>query len=362
MIIRRNYPMDELKPKTKSMWVPYVNEDGSGVSVGGFQPGIAKLLETESPNELLTFLSFCDGKHSISDLTKKFKLTKKEAANIIQSLFDVGILYIDECPHTIFSQDEKEYYSRNLNFFAWIDTDAKYQNYWDTQAKLKQANILVLGCGGTGSECAISLARLGVGSITLVDYDTVSLNNLNRQNYSFYDIGKEKGLVLKQIINQINPFINVSYYNKKIESTSDIIEIGYNYDLLICCIDKPQNINVIIEEYTNYTDTPRIIGGYASTVITVGLFLKTSPQFSKLMNESLASSYDAYMVSQNTQWEWENAIIAPVAKMAGNLSALFAMYYLTGLRQITDGAVLHLDLFNLQNEHAIYSFGAETNL
>lgn len=104
----------------------------------------------------------------------------------------MGIIYENQSSYYNFNNEERDLYSRNLNFFAWIDTEGKYYNYWEVQNILKNSKVLILGAGGTGSVCANSLARLGIGKLTIVDYDTVELNNLNRQLFSYSDIGKEK--------------------------------------------------------------------------------------------------------------------------------------------------------------------------
>ncbi|MCR1954014.1 sulfur carrier protein ThiS adenylyltransferase ThiF [Clostridioides mangenotii] len=79
--------------------------------------------------------------------------------------------------------------------------------------KLKKGSIAVLGLGGLGSNIAISLARIGVGNLVLVDYDVVEPSNLNRQQYYIDDIGKYKTQALSENINRINPFIDVKTLN-----------------------------------------------------------------------------------------------------------------------------------------------------
>lgn len=63
-------------------------------------------------------------------------------------------------------------------------------------AALRQAKIVVVGCGGLGSECSHGLVRKGVGEIQLLDYDTVELSNLARQRFYLEDVGKNKALSL----------------------------------------------------------------------------------------------------------------------------------------------------------------------
>ena len=72
--------------------------------------------------------------------------------------------------------------------------------------KLRNACVMVLGVGGVGSHCIEALARSGVGKLILVDNDTVSLTNINRQSIAYHStIGKYKTQVMKERILSINP-------------------------------------------------------------------------------------------------------------------------------------------------------------
>ena len=72
--------------------------------------------------------------------------------------------------------------------------------------KLRQACVMVLGVGGVGSHCIEALARSGVGTLILVDNDTVSLTNINRQSIAYHStVGQYKTKVMKDRIMDINP-------------------------------------------------------------------------------------------------------------------------------------------------------------
>lgn len=104
--------------------------------------------------------------------------------------------------------------------------------------KLKNGKVAILGIGGLGSNIAISLARIGVGTLILADFDIVEPSNLNRQQYFINDIGKYKTEALKNNIENINPFIEVETINKIIDS-SNIHEFG-NVDIIIEAFDNPK--------------------------------------------------------------------------------------------------------------------------
>ncbi len=72
--------------------------------------------------------------------------------------------------------------------------------------QLQQSHVAVFGLGGVGSYAAEALARAGVGMLTLVDHDTISITNLNRQLYALHStVSQPKVTVAAQRIHDINP-------------------------------------------------------------------------------------------------------------------------------------------------------------
>lgn len=81
----------------------------------------------------------------------------------------------------------------------------------ENMAKLKNAHVAVFGLGGVGGYAVEALARSGVGQLTLVDHDTVSLTNLNRQILATHEtVGMEKALAAKKRVQSIDPEIRVN--------------------------------------------------------------------------------------------------------------------------------------------------------
>lgn len=104
--------------------------------------------------------------------------------------------------------------------------------------KLKSSKIILFGVGGVGGYCAEALGRAGVGNITLVDFDKVDITNINRQIIATNTtIGKEKAIVMKNRLEDINKDINaVSIINKV--SKENINEYNIEgYDYVIDAID-----------------------------------------------------------------------------------------------------------------------------
>ncbi|MDR1701261.1 MAG: tRNA threonylcarbamoyladenosine dehydratase [Sporomusaceae bacterium] len=98
--------------------------------------------------------------------------------------------------------------------------------------KLQKSKVAVFGIGGVGSFAAEALARVGVGFLTLVDYDLISLTNLNRQIHATHQtVGKMKTTVMKERILDINPAAKVVAIEKMCtaENVSELVENSYDY-------------------------------------------------------------------------------------------------------------------------------------
>jgi len=101
------------------------------------------------------------------------------------------------------------------------------------QQKMLEARILLLGAGGLGSPAAYYLAAAGIGNLGIVDFDQVDLSNLQRQIiHSTERIGMLKTESAKKTIQALNPDVNVTLYNEKIDS-SNIISIIKDYDYVV---------------------------------------------------------------------------------------------------------------------------------
>ena len=118
----------------------------------------------------------------------------------------------------------------------------------DNFNKLKESHIIVFGLGGVGGYAVEMLARLGVGKIDIVDNDTVSNTNLNRQIIALNStIGKYKTDLFEERIKEINKDCIVTKYTMFYdENTKDKIDLS-KYDYVIDAIDSVKSkLNLII--------------------------------------------------------------------------------------------------------------------
>src|SRR5829696_6018819 len=127
-------------------------------------------------------------------------------------------------PAPSLSTDEVRRYSRHL-----IIPDVAM----DGQKRLKNAKVLCVGAGGLGSPALMYLAAAGVGTLGIVEFDTVDESNLQRQIiHGQSDIGRPKAESARDSVREINPYVNVVIHNEAL-SNDNVFEIFEQYDLIV---------------------------------------------------------------------------------------------------------------------------------
>lgn len=108
------------------------------------------------------------------------------------------------------------------------------------QKKLKSSSALIIGIGGLGSVVSLYLAAAGVGRLGIVDHDTVSISDLQRQIlYSEEDLEKPKALVAKERLEKLNPNIAVEMHHLTL-TKYNALDIMEDYDVVIDASDNFQ--------------------------------------------------------------------------------------------------------------------------
>ena len=127
-------------------------------------------------------------------------------------------------PAESLSKAEVERYSRHL-----IIPDVGMTG----QKRMKNAKVLVVGAGGLGSPALLYLAAAGVGTLGILDFDTVDESNLQRQViHGQSDIGKSKAVSAAESIAEINPYVTVNLHTERLDS-GNALEIFEPYDLIL---------------------------------------------------------------------------------------------------------------------------------
>ncbi|MCL2754479.1 MAG: sulfur carrier protein ThiS adenylyltransferase ThiF [Oscillospiraceae bacterium] len=120
-----------------------------------------------------------------------------------------------------------------------LEQDLYARNLPDIQSKLKCGKAAIAGLGGLGSNIAVMLARIGVGSLFLVDFDRVEPSNLNRQHYNHSHLGQFKTDALASQLELINPFVSVRTCCEKI-TADNAANLFADYSLVCEAFDRAE--------------------------------------------------------------------------------------------------------------------------
>jgi molybdopterin/thiamine biosynthesis adenylyltransferase len=100
------------------------------------------------------------------------------------------------------------------------------------QAAIARARVLVVGAGGLGSPCALYLAAAGIGTIGLVDDDTVSLSNLQRQIlFRTADVGRAKVEAGRETLKALNPGVQIDVHTTRV-TAANVMALIVDYDII----------------------------------------------------------------------------------------------------------------------------------
>lgn len=139
----------------------------------------------------------------------------------------------------------------------------------ETQARLNAGRVAVAGLGGLGSNTTVSLARIGVRHLHLIDFDVVDLTNLNRQQYFTEHVGMYKTDALKSILLRINPYLDI--HTDCVRITEENLKELFAGDDIICeAFDVPEAKAMLAEGILRWFPEKKLIAasgmaGYESS-------------------------------------------------------------------------------------------------
>ena len=201
------------------------------------------------------------------------------------------------------------------------------------QKKILNANISIVGMGGLGCPAAQSLLIAGIGSLHLIDNDTVSLSNLHRQPlFNPEDIDHKKVIVAKKKLSRMNPKANIKITDTLLDeknahtllSGSDVI------------IDATDNIKSrqLIDRISKELNTPMIYGGLYRFEGQVSVFnVDGSPGYAELFPDS---SYGGDSCA-------DAGVLGALPGIIGNIQALETLKLIIGIEPILIGKILIYD-------------------
>jgi sulfur carrier protein ThiS adenylyltransferase len=124
--------------------------------------------------------------------------------------------------------------------------------------KLRMSTIGIAGLGGLGSTVACALARAGVGTLIIADFDKVERSNLNRQHYFLDQLGRYKVDALTENLSRINPAVKILAHRLKL-TPADIQRVFAGADVIAECFDKADAKQMIVETVLAAMQKPMIV-------------------------------------------------------------------------------------------------------
>lgn len=210
----------------------------------------------------------------------------------------------------------------------------------DGQQKLKQAKVLVIGAGGLGCPVLQYLTAAGIGTIGIVDFDTVDESNLQRQVlYTTDDIGKQKAEVAKEKLAKQNPYIQLTAYSQQL-TAKNALDILSAYDIVV---DGSDNFA------TRYLVNDACV--ILNKVLVFGSIFKFDGQVS-VFNYKDGATYRCLYPEPPAAGEVPNCaetgVIGVLPGIVGTLMANEVIKVVTHIGEVLSGKLLTFDALTMQ--------------
>lgn len=210
---------------------------------------------------------------------------------------------------------------------------------FDGQEKLKAAHVLVIGLGGLGCAAAPYLAAAGVGQLTLVDFDTVSLSNLQRQIlHRDARIGMAKVASARLELAAINPHIRINAVDHCLDDDG-LAALIDDCHVVLDCTD-----NVAAREQIN-----RLCHRLRTPLVS-GAAIRMEGQLSVFTYQPGTPCYHCLsrLFGENALTCVEAGVMAPLVGTVGSLQAMEAIKLLTNYGEVLVGRLLMIDAMTTQ--------------
>lgn len=183
-----------------------------------------------------------DGEKSLSEIEEycmnKYNISNNNCEEIIKVFYEKH--FIDMLDNIYDSNDEFNIYYESLRTY-YSSSGYGGMKFLD---KLQKMKVTVLGCGAGDSHIAYYLAQSGIGNIHVVDPEVIELKNVNRQAlFNISDTGMLKVEAFTRNLKEKNPYVNITFSNKRMEKVIDVKEEIRDSDFVMCCMDEPPYIS-----------------------------------------------------------------------------------------------------------------------
>lgn len=212
--------------------------------------------------------------------------------------------------------------------------------------KINKAKVLIVGAGGLGSPAAYALAAVGIGTLGLVDCDTVEISNLNRQIlHTTSRIGMPKVKSAEEFIKKLNPNVEVITYNTRF-TEDNAQELISNYDLVIDAVDNLTS-RYVLNRACQSAKKPFIEAGVVRFYGQCMTFIPgNGPCYSCIFPNEEAL--------RNTMTCAEAGVLGVMPGLIGFMQAAEAIKVITDKGNTIEGKILFFDA--IDSEFSIFNF------
>ena len=252
---------------------------------------------------------------------------------------------------------ETKWISSTLEVGVNMLTKEQKDHYWNTtflkeikeegQEKLLSSHVLVIGCGGLAASALLYLTSMGVGHITIVDNDIISVSNLPRQIlFTYDDIGLSKVDTAKKRLEKMNPDVEIKTIKERINEIN-VESIIKGHDIVLECTDNFET-KFLINDTCMSLNIPFVIAGVSDYQ---GQICTCIPNISK----DFKSLFSTLPINIDDKYKEEDQGVFPLSVgIVSNIADSEVVKYLLNIDNLLLNKMLVVNLKN--NDFKIIEF------
>ncbi|ENQ3077298.1 ThiF family adenylyltransferase [Bacillus cereus] len=265
-----------------------------------YYDGEERIIEVNEFEKLWSLLKILenpmsDVREKIHEWKNKNEMDDEELQNIIQFINENHLLYDKRCKEDL---EEELFNFRNFNYFSTHDptlhADAIVQ-------KMKKIKAVVIGAGTIGATLCMTLSKLGVGEIIIIDFDTVQTKNIRAQTiFQTEDINKKKVDVIQEKLKKMDPYIKIHVFHMKIETLNDLSQLNLKeINYIFGCFDESTfQLHKDIMDYCDDDGIKYFLMGYHNDFVKV-LHVSNSNNGTSILEDSFRNYHTEYVIREN---------------------------------------------------------------
>ncbi|PFN04667.1 ThiF family adenylyltransferase [Bacillus cereus] len=265
-----------------------------------YYDGEERIIEVNEFEKLWSLLKILgnpmgDVRENIHEWKNKNEMDDEELKKVIQFINENHLLYDKRCEE---DTEEQLFNVRNFNYFSTHDPTL----HADTIVqKMKKIKTVVIGAGTIGATLCMTLSKLGVGEIIIIDFDTVQTKNIRAQTiFQTEDINKKKVDVIQEKLKKMDPYVKIQVFNMKIETLDDLSQLDLKeINYIFGCFDESTlQLQKDIMEYCDKEGIKYLLMGYHNDFVKV-LHLSNSNNGTSILEDSFRNYHTEYVIREN---------------------------------------------------------------